>query len=75
MTLNQTVCNVFSLHTKPRLRLSSPTSLITELVMCGVAYHHAGLDSSDRKSIEAMFTNGDLPVLCMKVILNFFFEK
>lgn len=51
--------------------LSSQILLITELVMCGVAYHHAGLDSSDRKSIEAMFTNGDLPVLCMKVILIF----
>ena len=51
--------------------LSSQILLITELVMCGVAYHHAGLDSSDRKSIEAMFTNGDLPVLCTKVVLIF----
>jgi hypothetical protein len=42
---------------------------MAELVVCGVAYHHAGLDSSDRKSIEAMFTNGELPVLCMNVIL------
>ena len=37
---------------------------IADLVICGVAYHHAGLDSSDRKSIEGMFTNRELPVLC-----------
>ena len=47
---------------------SLPKYLLTELVVCGVAYHHAGLGASDRKSIEAMFMNGDLPVLCMKPI-------
>ena len=36
----------------------------TELVVFGVGYHHAGMDTSDRKIMEAMFTCGDLPVLC-----------
>lgn len=40
--------------------------MFAELVVCGVAYHHAGLDPTDRKAIEAMFTRGDLPVLCRK---------
>jgi ATP-dependent DNA helicase HFM1/MER3 len=35
-----------------------------ELVLFGVGYHHAGLDTADRKAIELMFTTGDLPVLC-----------
>ena len=44
------------------------STLLAELVMCGVAYHHAGLDVSDRKSIEAMFTKGDIPVLCTRIL-------
>ncbi len=32
--------------------------------MYGVGYHHAGMDVADRKTIETMFTAGDLPVLC-----------
>ena len=43
-------------------------SASTDLVLFGVGYHHAGMDISDRKAIEAMFTSGDLPVLCK----NFF---
>ena len=36
----------------------------SELVICGIGYHHAGLDPTDRRNIEAMFVKGDLPVLC-----------
>ena len=39
-------------------------SLTSDLVMYGVGYHHAGMDLSDRRAIETMFTVGDLPVLC-----------
>lgn len=35
-----------------------------ELLVYGVGFHHAGMDISDRKTVEAMFTAGDLPVLC-----------
>ena len=35
-----------------------------ELIVYGVGYHHAGMSSNDRKLIETMFTNGELPVLC-----------
>ncbi|RMX38463.1 hypothetical protein pdam_00016776, partial [Pocillopora damicornis] len=31
--------------------------------MCGIGYHHAGLDPTDRRNIETMFIKGDLPVL------------
>jgi ATP-dependent DNA helicase HFM1/MER3 len=36
---------------------------LREVVMYGVGYHHAGLSTNDRKTIETMFTNGELPVL------------
>uniref|UniRef100_UPI003AAD2253 probable ATP-dependent DNA helicase HFM1 n=1 Tax=Centroberyx gerrardi TaxID=166262 RepID=UPI003AAD2253 len=38
-------------------------SKLRDLVMLGVGYHHAGVDISDRKLVEAAFTLGDLPVL------------
>ncbi|XP_077415257.1 putative ATP-dependent DNA helicase HFM1 [Vanacampus margaritifer] len=38
-------------------------SKLKDLVTLGVGYHHAGVDSSDRKVIEKAFTLGDLPVL------------
>ena len=38
-------------------------SKLRVLVLDGVAFHHAGLDTQDRKLIEAAFTQGDLPVL------------
>ncbi len=39
-----------------------------ELVVYGVGYHHAGMDVTDRKAIEAMFAAGEVPVLCMYYI-------
>ncbi|NXT48581.1 HFM1 helicase, partial [Pluvianellus socialis] len=37
--------------------------LLSDLLMYGVAYHHAGMEISDRKIIEGAFAGGDLPVL------------
>ncbi|XP_072920021.1 probable ATP-dependent DNA helicase HFM1 [Hemitrygon akajei] len=36
---------------------------LRDLFTYGVGYHHAGMDLSDRKTTEAAFTAGDLPVL------------
>ncbi|NXA22097.1 HFM1 helicase, partial [Ibidorhyncha struthersii] len=36
---------------------------LSDLLMYGVAYHHAGMEISDRKIIEGAFAVGDLPVL------------
>ncbi|NXG69577.1 HFM1 helicase, partial [Baryphthengus martii] len=36
---------------------------LSDLLVYGVAYHHAGMEISDRKIIEGAFTVGDLPVL------------
>ncbi|XP_013384284.1 probable ATP-dependent DNA helicase HFM1 [Lingula anatina] len=38
-------------------------SKLRDLVMCGVGYHHAGLDMQDRKNLESLFLRGELPVL------------
>lgn len=38
-----------------------------ELVILGVGYHHAGVELSDRKLIEKVFTQAELPVLCESV--------
>ncbi|NXQ60277.1 HFM1 helicase, partial [Anthoscopus minutus] len=38
-------------------------SKLRDLLTYGVAYHHAGMEITDRKIIEGAFTVGDLPVL------------
>lgn len=40
---------------------------LSDLIMYGVAYHHAGMEVCDRKIIEGAFTVGDLPVLCKSI--------
>ncbi|NWI22765.1 HFM1 helicase, partial [Sula dactylatra] len=58
----------FLLSTEQKQRLhksanSLKDSKLRDLLMYGVAYHHAGMEISDRKIIEGAFTVGDLPVL------------
>lgn len=38
-----------------------------------MGYHHAGMETADRKVIEGMFTTGDLPVLC-QLLLNILYH-
>ncbi|NXA08912.1 HFM1 helicase, partial [Sapayoa aenigma] len=57
---------LLSIEQKQRLQRfanSLKDSKLRELLMYGVAYHHAGMEISDRKIIEGAFTVGDLPVL------------
>ena len=56
-------CSMCSMHV--RMLLISPQPLCSDLVLYGVGYHHAGMDVSDRKAVETLFTGGELPVLCM----------
>ena len=37
---------------------------LRELVGCGVAFHHAGLDPQDRHAIETAFLKGDVSLIC-----------
>ncbi|NXP81459.1 HFM1 helicase, partial [Ramphastos sulfuratus] len=57
---------LLSAEQKQRLQRSANSlkdSRLRDLLMCGVAYHHAGMEIPDRKIIEGAFTVGDLPVL------------
>ncbi|NXP36843.1 HFM1 helicase, partial [Leiothrix lutea] len=57
---------LLSIEQKQRLQglaNSLKDSKLRELLTYGVAYHHAGMEVSDRKIIEGAFTVGDLPVL------------
>ncbi|NXI69010.1 HFM1 helicase, partial [Anseranas semipalmata] len=57
---------LLSIEQKQRLQRSANSlkdSKLRDLLMCGVAYHHAGMEVCDRKIIEGAFTVGDLPVL------------
>ncbi|XP_028920043.1 probable ATP-dependent DNA helicase HFM1 [Ornithorhynchus anatinus] len=57
---------IMSVEQKQRLQIcanSTKDSKLRDLLMCGVGYHHAGMELSDRKLIEGAFTVGDLPVL------------
>uniref|UniRef100_A0A8V0ZLE0 DNA 3'-5' helicase n=1 Tax=Gallus gallus TaxID=9031 RepID=A0A8V0ZLE0_CHICK len=57
---------LLSVEQKQRLQKSANSlkdSKLRDLLMYGLAYHHAGMEVSDRKIIEGAFTAGDLPVL------------
>ncbi|XP_010009219.1 PREDICTED: probable ATP-dependent DNA helicase HFM1, partial [Nestor notabilis] len=57
---------LLSVEQKQRLQRSANSlkdSKLRDLLMYGVAYHHAGMEVSDRKIIEGAFTAGDLPAL------------
>ncbi|NWW19285.1 HFM1 helicase, partial [Falcunculus frontatus] len=57
---------LLSIEQKQRLQSfanSLKDSKLRDLLTYGVAYHHAGMELSDRKLIEGAFTVGDLPVL------------
>ncbi|XP_075792617.1 putative ATP-dependent DNA helicase HFM1 isoform X5 [Pelodiscus sinensis] len=58
---------VMTIEQKQRLQKcanSTKDTKLRDLLMYGVAYHHAGMEISDRKIIEGAFTMGILPVLC-----------
>ncbi|KAI0112603.1 P-loop containing nucleoside triphosphate hydrolase protein [Nemania sp. FL0031] len=48
----------------PKSRVPVLSSDLQELVRCGVAFHHAGLDIKDRAAIETSFLSGQLHVIC-----------
>ncbi|XP_072560405.1 probable ATP-dependent DNA helicase HFM1 isoform X2 [Paramormyrops kingsleyae] len=57
---------IMSVEQKQRLMKYANSLLdskLKDLITHGVGFHHAGIDVSDRKIIEDVFTAGDLPVL------------
>ncbi|XP_060237071.1 probable ATP-dependent DNA helicase HFM1 [Meriones unguiculatus] len=57
---------VFTVDQKLRLQKAAYSvrdSKLKDFLQCGVGYHHAGMELSDRKLVEELFTSGDLPVL------------
>ncbi|XP_021111324.1 probable ATP-dependent DNA helicase HFM1 [Heterocephalus glaber] len=57
---------IMTVEQKQRLQkyaYSVRDSKLRDILIYGVAYHHAGMELSDRKVVEGAFTIGDLPVL------------
>ncbi|XP_052493711.1 probable ATP-dependent DNA helicase HFM1 [Budorcas taxicolor] len=57
---------IMTVEQKQRLRkcaYSIKDSKLRDILIHGVAYHHAGMELSDRKVVEGAFTVGDIPVL------------
>ncbi|KAM5256391.1 putative ATP-dependent DNA helicase HFM1 [Ctenodactylus gundi] len=57
---------IMTMEQKQRLQkcaYSIRDSKLRDILIHGVAYHHAGMELSDRKVVEGAFTIGDLPVL------------
>ncbi|XP_054836336.1 probable ATP-dependent DNA helicase HFM1 [Eublepharis macularius] len=57
---------IMNIEQKQRLQKSANSvkeARLRDLLVCGVAYHHAGIEVSDRKIIETTFNMGDIPVL------------
>ncbi|KAI1503495.1 hypothetical protein F5X99DRAFT_425670 [Biscogniauxia marginata] len=48
----------------PTQRVPVISQELQEIVRCGVAFHHAGLDVQDRAAVEQNFLNGQLHVIC-----------
>ena len=53
-------------NSSSNVQLASKTKLtgLQRSLLRGLAYHHAGLDSSDRKLVEKAFTDGKVTCLC-----------
>lgn len=49
---------------EPTKRIPVVDAKLQELVRYGVAFHHAGLESDDRKAIQHAFEEGTLSVIC-----------
>ncbi|KAF6109034.1 helicase for meiosis 1 [Phyllostomus discolor] len=59
---------IMTVEQKQRLQkytYSLRDSKLRDFLIHGVAYHHAGMELSDRKVVEGAFTVGDLPALWM----------
>lgn len=49
---------------KPSKPLNVQNQELRSLLACGVAFHHAGLDTNDRLEVEKGFLMGDVNVIC-----------
>ncbi|KAI0142890.1 P-loop containing nucleoside triphosphate hydrolase protein [Xylariaceae sp. FL1272] len=54
---------------QPTSRIPVVSRILHEIIGCGVAYHHAGLDVQDRSAIETNYLNGQLHVICCTTTL------
>lgn len=55
-SLNTSVLNTFA--------NKASSSALQRFIRCGIAYHHAGLELSDRKIVEEAFMTGSIKCLC-----------
>jgi ATP-dependent DNA helicase HFM1/MER3 len=48
----------------PKQRVNVSSKELMDLLDCGIAFHHAGLDVQDRHAIEVGFLGGKISVIC-----------
>ena len=48
----------------PSRRVVVGNTPLQELVRCGIAFHHAGLDAQDRHAVETSYLGGDISIIC-----------
>lgn len=49
---------------EPNKRVNVNNKDLRDLLDCGIAYHHAGLDAQDRYAVETGFLGGHIGVIC-----------
>lgn len=60
----QLVGSAAQAHALARASSSAIDGSLSEMLRCGVGFHHAGLDVQDKRLVETMFAAGELPILC-----------
>jgi ATP-dependent DNA helicase HFM1/MER3 len=48
----------------PKQRVNVTSRDLKDLLDCGIAYHHAGLDVQDRHAVETGFLGGNISIIC-----------
>lgn len=55
---------IFKVRTKCKGEQAPRIDVSADCALAGVAFHHAGLDGSDRRAVEKAYLEGQISVIC-----------